>query len=224
LEAFFANVGEFIRQHAMWAGPILGLITFGESMVLIGAFFPATVLMVTAGGLAGAGVIDPWSLLICCVIGASLGDAVSYWLGRRLGPKAWTHPRLKPHRAALARARLFFRRYGVFSIYICRFMGPVRAFVPLIAGMTGMAHRKFQVANVGSAVIWVPIMLAPGYLGAKGVEIAGAEGGHGLGIIAAVVIAAAGAAWLAWKAVRKQLDAQAAARAPKRPSEQAPLA
>ncbi|MBX7249105.1 MAG: DedA family protein [Caulobacteraceae bacterium] len=193
-------------------------------MVLIGAFFPATVLMVTAGGLAGAGVIDPWSLVIWCVVGASLGDAISYWLGRRLGPKAWTHPRLKQHRAALARARLFFRRYGVFSIYICRFLGPVRAFVPLIAGMTGMRNRKFQIANIGSATIWVPIMLAPGYLGAKGVEIAGSSGGHGLGVVAVMVIGASGAAWFAWKAVRKQLDAQAAARAPKPPSERAPAA
>ena len=64
LEQFFADLGDFIARHSQWAGPILGLITFGESMVLIGAFFPATVLMVTAGGLAGAGVIDPLPLLL----------------------------------------------------------------------------------------------------------------------------------------------------------------
>ena len=215
MEQFFADLGAYIEQHRDWAGPILGLITFGESMVLIGAFFPATVLMVTAGGLAGAGVIDPWSLLFWCVLGASLGDAVSYWLGRRLGPKAWRHPMLKKHKAGLARARLFFRKYGVLSIYLCRFMGPVRAFVPLIAGMTGMAHRRFQVANVGSAAIWVPVMLAPGYLGAKGVEILGGAGEHGLGLVVLAVIATSAAAWFGWRAVRRKLDAQAAARAPK---------
>ena len=215
MEQFFADVGDFIREHSQWAGPILGLITFGESMVLIGAFFPATVLMVTAGGLAGAGVIDPWSLLLWCIAGATLGDAVSYWLGRKLGPKAWRHPWLKKHKAGLARARLFFRKYGVLSIYLCRFMGPVRAFVPLIAGMTGMAHRKFQIANVGSAAIWVPVMLAPGYLSAKGVEWMHGAGEHGLAMIVAAIIAVSAAAWFAWRAVKKQLDAQAARRAPK---------
>lgn len=216
MEQFFADIGDFIREHSLWAGPILGLITFGESMVLIGAFFPATVLMVTAGGLAGAGVIDPWSLLFWCILGASVGDAVSYWLGRKLGPKAWRHPMLKKHKAGLARARLFFRKYGVLSIYLCRFMGPVRAFVPLIAGMTGMGHRKFQIANVGSATIWVPIMLAPGYLAAKGVEWLDFAGGeHGLGLVALAAIAVSAAAWFGWRAVKKQLDAQAARRAPK---------
>jgi len=218
VEQFFADVGDFIREHSQWAGPILGLITFGESMVLIGAFFPATVLMVTAGGLAGAGVIDPWSLVLWCIAGATLGDAVSYWLGRRLGPKAWRHPMLKKHKAGLARARLFFRKYGVLSIYMCRFMGPVRAFVPLIAGMTGMAHRRFQIANVGSAAIWVPVMLAPGYLGAKGVGfLGGEEGAHTLGLVVLAVVAVSAACWFVWRKVKKQLDAQAAARAPKPP-------
>ncbi|MCE3288442.1 MAG: hypothetical protein K0R83_454, partial [Caulobacter sp.] len=62
--------------------------------------------------------------------------------------------------------------WGAASIYLCRFLGPVRAFVPLIAGMTAMSQARFQIANVGSAVIWVPIMLAPGYLAAKGAQVA----------------------------------------------------
>lgn len=171
LDGFFDNLGEFIRQNAAWAGPILGLITFGESMVVIGAFFPATVLMVIAGGLAAQGIINPFELVAWCVAGATLGDAVSYWLGRRLGPMAWRHPMLRPHRRIAARARLFFRKWGVTSIYLCRFMGPVRAFVPLIAGITSMPHMRFQLANLGSALIWVPVMLAPGYLAGKGLQL-----------------------------------------------------
>ena len=218
LEQFFADLADFIARNAQWAGPILGLITFGESMVLIGAFFPATVLMVTAGGLAGAGVIDPVPLLLWCIAGATLGDAVSYWLGRRLGPKAWRHPWLKRHRTPLARARLFFRSYGVLAIYICRFMGPVRAFVPLIAGMTGMHARKFQIANLGSAIIWVPVMLAPGYLAAKGVEwLSFADDGHRLGLVALAAIVLSALGWFTWRRMRAKLDAQAAARSPKRP-------
>lgn len=220
LEQFFADLGDFIARNAQWAGPILGLITFGESMVLIGAFFPATVLMVTAGGLAGAGVIDPLPLLLWCFAGATLGDALSYWLGRRLGPKAWRHPMLKRHRTALARARLFFRDYGVLAIYICRFMGPVRAFVPLIAGMTGMGQRKFQIANLGSAAIWVPVMLAPGYLAAKGVEWLNLAGdGHRLGFVALAAIVLTAAIVFGWRRLKSRLDAQAVARAPKKPQD-----
>lgn len=187
MDTFFNDLGDFIARNAAWAGPILGLITFGESMVLIGAFFPATVLMVIAGGLAAQGVINPIELIAWCVAGATLGDAVSYWLGRKLGPMAWRHPLLKGQRRVAARSRLFFRRWGAASIYLCRFMGPVRAFVPLIAGITAMPHLKFQIANLGSALVWVPVMLAPGYLAGKGVALLG-ENEHALEWIVGGVI------------------------------------
>ncbi len=208
MEQLIAEAGVFIEKHSFWAGPVLGLITFGESMVFIGAFFPATALMAIAGGLAGAGVVNPIPVLLWCVAGAVLGDAISYWIGRRLGPSAWRHPRLKPHRKALARARLFFRKYGVLSIFLCRFMGPVRAFVPLIAGMTAMGQRKFQLANLGSALIWVPVMLAPGYLAAKGVRGLGFLGDHHtLAIVLIVAVAGMIVATLAWRAVKARLKA-----------------
>lgn len=170
ISAFFNGLGDFIRENAAWAGPVLGLITFGESMVVIGAFFPATALMLVAGGLAAEGSVHIVEVFLWCVAGAVLGDAVSYWLGRKLGPMAWRHPWLAGQRRMAARARLFFRRWGVASIYLCRFMGPVRAFVPLIAGITAMPHLRFQLANLGSALIWVPVMLAPGYLGGLGLR------------------------------------------------------
>jgi membrane protein DedA with SNARE-associated domain len=72
----------------------------------------------------------------------------------------------------VARARLFFRRFGFASIFLGRFLGPVRATVPLVAGVLRMDHRLFQLANIGSAILWVPLLFAPGYfavrtLGAK---------------------------------------------------------
>lgn len=191
ISAFFNGLGDFIRENSAWAGPILGLITFGESMVLIGAFFPATALMLVAGGLAADGAVNIVEITLWCVAGAFLGDAVSYWLGRKLGPAAWRSPLLRNQRRLAARSRLFFRRWGVLSIYLCRFMGPVRAFVPLIAGITAMPHLRFQMANFGSAVIWVPIMLAPGYLGGLGLQwLNQYEHGleYGMAILAVLVV------------------------------------
>lgn len=208
MDSWLNDLGDFITRNAFWAGPVLGLITFGESMVLIGAFFPATALMLVAGGLAAAGVVNIFEVIAWCVAGAFLGDAVSYWLGRKLGPKAWRHPILKGQRRIASRSRLFFRKYGVLSIYLCRFMGPVRAFVPLIAGITGMAHLRFQLANLGSALIWVPVMLAPGYLAGVGVTLLG-ESEHALewigGGVAVFVLT-----WVGLRAYLKSRKARAA--------------
>jgi membrane protein DedA with SNARE-associated domain len=81
-------------------------------------------------------------------------------------------------------------------------MGPVRAFVPLIAGITAMPASRFQVANIGSALVWVPVMLAPGYLAAKGVDGMGSpESVHNALLILAAALLAATAAAIAWRSV-----------------------
>ena len=80
-----------------------------------------------------------------------------------------------------------------------------------------MHSRKFQIANLGSAIIWVPVMLAPGYLAAKGVEwLSFAGDGHRLGLVALAAIVLSALGWFTWRRVRAKLDAQAAARAPKK--------
>lgn len=67
----------------------------------------------------------------------------------------------------VARARLFFGWFGFASIFPGRFLGPIRATVPLVAGVLRMDHRLFQLANVGSAILWVPLLFAPGYFAVR---------------------------------------------------------
>lgn len=166
----FTNAADFIARHQAWAGVVMGVFTFIESLVLVGAFVPATPLMVVAGGLIAAGVLDPFSVLSFCTLGCVLGDAVSFEIGRKLGGRALYAPMFASQRRNIARVRLITRRYGGASILIGRFFGPLRAFVPTAAGMARMPRSRFQRANIVSAVIWVPIMLTPGYFAAKGLE------------------------------------------------------
>ena len=95
---------------------------------------------------------------------------------------------LRRYRHAIARTRLFFRRYGFAAVFLGRFLGPIRSTVPLVAGMMAMSQTRFQLANVASAVLWAPMMLAPGYLGARGAgEVGTVTGEGGLGIVALVL-------------------------------------
>lgn len=168
MDSLLSSAADFIARHHVWAGVVLGLVTFFESLVVIGAFVPATGLLVAAGGLVAAGVLDPMTVIVGCVVGAVAGDAISYWIGRRLGTGVLRQPMLLPHRRKIAWTRLYCRRYGVASIFIGRFFGPLRAFVPVMVGVLRMRQRVFQLANVVSAFVWVLAMLAPGYLAAKG--------------------------------------------------------
>jgi len=152
-------IKQYVLDHKDWAGPILGIIAFGESLVLVGLFFPATVIMVTAGALIHQKELDQASVIGWSIAGAVLGDIVTYWIGRWIGPSVVHHWPLNRDKATVARARLFFRKYGFLSIFIGRFLGPVRPTIPLVAGIMRMRHLTFQIANVTSAMVWVPAML-----------------------------------------------------------------
>jgi membrane protein DedA with SNARE-associated domain len=155
---------DFIQQHQGWAGPILFITAFGESLAIVNVFVPGTAILIAAGALIPFGAVDPVTAVIWSVPGAVLGDSLSYWVGRRFHPYL---PRLWPfdrHPEMLARGEAFFRRFGVWSVAIGRWFGPVRAVVPLIAGCLNMKPLPFQIANIGSALVWSPSLLAFGAL------------------------------------------------------------
>jgi membrane protein DedA with SNARE-associated domain len=135
MEQIVEHVGDFIHQHQAYASLVTALIAFGESLVIIGFAIPATALMVILGGLIGAGTIEAGPVVAGAIIGAIRGDAVSYGMGRWIGPGAASKWPLNRYRSGLARTRLFFRKYGFASVFFGRFLGPVRSTIPLVAGM-----------------------------------------------------------------------------------------
>ncbi len=203
MESLFQSLADFIVRHQMWAGVLLGLVTFLESLAVIGAFVPATGLLIAAGGLIAAGVLDPVTVFAGCVVGAVAGDAISYWLGRRLGVRFLRRPIFVPHRRRIAWTRLYCRRYGVLSIFVGRFFGPLRAFVPVMMGVLRMRERTFQLANLGSGVVWVLAMLAPGYFAARGLaQLEVLSEAHGATLVAAAIAVAVLAAALVYRQVK----------------------
>jgi membrane protein DedA with SNARE-associated domain len=155
---------ELIRQHSEWSLPILFVVSFGESFVGLSLLFPGTTIMVLAGTLVRwqlnpHGALDIWPLLVGAITGAVIGDAISFWLGLRFGHLIEKHWYFVRHPDILPRGYAFFERFGVASVFIGRFFGPVRAVVPLVAGIMEMPWRQFWFANIGSALLWAPALL-----------------------------------------------------------------
>ena len=79
------TVVSFISEHAGWTAVLVFLVSFGESFAFISFFFPGTTIMIAAGTLIPSGMIPLWPLLIGAILGATLGDFISYWIGYRFG-------------------------------------------------------------------------------------------------------------------------------------------
>ena len=72
---------EFVRDHQVWAAPVVLLLAFGESLAFISLLVPAWGTLIAIGALIGASGINFWPIWIAGGIGAALGDWLSYWFG-----------------------------------------------------------------------------------------------------------------------------------------------
>ncbi len=97
-------------------------------------------------------------------MGAVVGDWLAYELAFWFKERITRLPPFRDHPALLRRGLDFFRRWGLPAVFIGRFFGPLRAAVPIIAGLYAMPRAQFQIANVASAAIWAAGILSPGFL------------------------------------------------------------
>lgn len=153
---------EFVREHQAWAPVIVFVMAFLESIVGLSLAIPSTPLFVGVGALIGASNLAFWPIFAGVALGGFVGDWVSYALGYHFKDKVLAWKALEGREATIERARRFTEKWGVPGVFICRFISPIRSFVPFVAGMFQMPPLLFQLANASSAVVWAYVLLAPG--------------------------------------------------------------
>ncbi len=149
-----------------WGGYVLLFaIVFTETGLLVGFFLPGDSLLITAGLVAAAGVLNIWWVDVLLIVAAVSGDSVGYAIGARLGPALFTREKsLLFNPRHVERTREFYVRYGARTIVIARFVPIVRTFAPVVAGVGRMEYRRFLLFNVAGGVGWVVSMTWAGYL------------------------------------------------------------
>jgi membrane protein DedA with SNARE-associated domain len=156
----------FVQSHSPWAAPIVFVLAFCESFAFVSLIVPATVILFGVGGLIGATGIAFWPIWTVAVLGAIGGDWLAYDLAFRFKGKIVRWWPLSRHPDLVARGMGFFETWGG-AVVLGRLFGPLRASVPIAAGICRMPWLKFQIANVTSAVMWATGILTPGAVGVR---------------------------------------------------------
>lgn len=162
LNAYVQPIVEFVRAHAAWAPAVVFALAFGESLAFVSLLLPAWAALVAIGALAQAGGVSFWAVWVAASIGAALGDWLSYWIGLKLEYSVQHMWPLSRHPNLIPRGEAFVKKWGMLGIFIGRFFGPLRASVPLVAGIFEMPYWRFQFANFASAFVWAAVLLTLG--------------------------------------------------------------
>jgi membrane protein DedA with SNARE-associated domain len=157
------EVERLLRANVHLVEPAVFLLGFAESIAFVSLFVPSTVLFLAIGGLHAAAGGTFWTAALAGGAGAFLGDVVSYAAGRYFRDdihRVWPFsksPELVP------KSRAFFERWGAASIFIGKFLGMLRPFIPVVAGTLQMPWVLFLLASLTSSLMWAGLFLAPGY-------------------------------------------------------------
>jgi len=148
----------FLTQVINFGTPLIGLI------LLLGALglpVGASVVVIAAGAFSQQGVLDWPSAILIGLVGAVLGDMLSYSIGHYA--KSWTDKRFGNSPTWINASRSFHKSAGL-AIYFTRWLITAMA-VPtnLIAGGSGYKFSHFLLYDVTGELTWILLYGGLGY-------------------------------------------------------------
>ncbi len=156
---------QIIKDYGVWTYALLFLIIFMETGFVVTPFLPGDSLLFAAGTFAAGSdpALNVWLLWALVFIAAVLGDTINYWIGNKVGPKAFERDYRFLKKDYLDRTQHFYEKHGGKTIILARFVPIVRTFAPFVAGVGTMKYSRFLSFNIIGAFLWTAIFVFLGY-------------------------------------------------------------
>lgn len=155
------HLADLIGEYGALSYGILCAVIFVETGLVIMPFLPGDSLLFAAGAMSSLGSLDLYLLMAVLSLAAILGDTLNYWIGRRLGQRAYQASWVNQH--YLDQAQAFYEQHGGKTIVLARFVPIIRTFAPFVAGIGRMSYGYFIAYNIVGGISWVMICTLAGY-------------------------------------------------------------
>ena len=162
LHAIVDHLAHAILAYGYLAAPLVGLIAFAEGIAVIGSFVPGSMLLVAIATSAGSGHVSLAWMILWASLGAVAGDLLSFLLGRRHGASMLAMRPFHYRPDWTRRATELLEVRGDVAVFIGRLVPPLRALMPVMAGMSGLKTRRFLASDTLSALVWASVHLGLG--------------------------------------------------------------
>ena len=166
----------WLTANPQWLAAAVFIVACVECLAIAGLIVPGTVLLFAIAVLAGNGALSLGETLLLGLLGGLLGDVVSYLLGRHFHQSIRRLPGLRQHPEWISGAEAYFQRYGIASLLVGRFIGPLRPMLPMVAGMFDMPFPRFIAVSLLAAAGWTVAYLLPGWATGAAIRLPLPEG------------------------------------------------
>lgn len=134
---------------------------YGYLAVFVGTVLEGEAVVLLAAYAAHEGYLSlPIVIGVACV-GATLGDQIFFFIGRRFGTRLLARFPVLRERAARV-DQMLLRHPGPVIIGV-RFAYGLRIAGPIAIGMSSLEARRFLLFNAIGALIWAPLIAAAGF-------------------------------------------------------------
>jgi membrane protein DedA with SNARE-associated domain len=154
----------FVSAHAWLAYLTLFLAALLEAVPVVGSVIPGSTIILALSALVPGGDLRLEWVLAAAIAGALLGDGSAFWVGHRAQREILSSWPMSNYPRVVAQSEAFFQRWGALAVFFARFVPPIRAFVPITAGASGMPPARFSAVNIPAVLLWAPVHVLPGVL------------------------------------------------------------
>ncbi len=142
------------------------LETWGYLAVAFFSFGGSLFIVAAAGVFSYMGHMDLTTALIVAMVANFMGDNFLFYLGKY--HKKDIRPYYAKHKRKIALATLIMRKYGVWAIFIQKFLYGVKTLVPISMALSKYDFKKFIFFNIFATIIFIlTIGLSAYYASAK---------------------------------------------------------
>jgi membrane-associated protein len=158
------QLAELVDAYPVWIYAILFLVVFAETGLIFLNILPGDELLFAAGALvASHGKLELPLLFPLLFAAAFCGDQVNWLFGKLVGARAFRKDGRLFNKKNLDRAKRFYKRHGIQTIILGRFIPLIRSVTPLAAACTGMPYRTFLPLSLIGTAVWTTLFLLLGY-------------------------------------------------------------
>ena len=155
------NVTDIVQSGGLI---LIGAFLFAEVGLFLGFFLPGDTLLIAAGIYAKEGKLSISAVILVAAIAAIAGDSTAYFIGDKLGPRAFRNKDSVLFRPDhVARAEVFYEKYGSRALLVTHFLPVIRTFTPLLAGVAKMPYPRFLTFDATGDIFWAFSVTLVGY-------------------------------------------------------------